>query len=93
MFQQTTDLKALSSVAIFKKIEDHFEQNQPNRLRENNLFLIVKSLAKSILIPTKILINITYPIYYFTLKAGYSRFCASVLLITNVDHTVQIWHF
>ena len=44
MFQQTTDLKALSSVAIFK-IEDHFEQNQPNRLRENSLFLIVKSLA------------------------------------------------
>ena len=29
MFQQTTGLKALSSVAIFKKIEDHFKQNQP----------------------------------------------------------------
>ena len=27
MFQQTTGLKALSSVAIFKKTEDHFEQN------------------------------------------------------------------
>ena len=36
MFQQTTGLKALSSVAIFKKIEDHFEQNQPDRLRENS---------------------------------------------------------
>ena len=36
MFQQTTGLKALSSVAIFKKIEDHFKQNQPDRLRENS---------------------------------------------------------
>ena len=35
MFQQATGLKALSSVAIFKTIEDHFEQNQPDRLREN----------------------------------------------------------
>ena len=37
MFQQTTGLKALSSVAIFKKTEDHFEQNQPDRLQENSL--------------------------------------------------------
>ena len=36
MFQQTTGLKALSSVAIFKKIEDHIKQNQPDRLRENS---------------------------------------------------------
>ena len=28
--------KLLSSVAIFRKIEDHFEQNQPDRLRENS---------------------------------------------------------
>ena len=27
------------------------------------------------------------------LKTGYSRFCASDLLITNVDHIVQILHF
>ena len=27
------------------------------------------------------------------LKTGYSRFCASVLLITNVDYIVQILHF
>ena len=36
MFQQTTGSKALSLVAMFKKIEDHFEQNQPDRLRENS---------------------------------------------------------
>ena len=36
MFQQTTGLKALSSVAIFKTIENHFEQNQPDRLWENS---------------------------------------------------------
>ena len=36
MFQQTTGLKALSSVVIFKKIEDHFEQNPPDKLRENS---------------------------------------------------------
>ena len=28
-----------------------------------------------------------------SLKTGYSRFCASDLLITSVDHIVQILHF
>ena len=36
MFQQTTVLKYLFSAAIFMKIEDHFEQNQHDRLRENS---------------------------------------------------------
>ena len=28
-----------------------------------------------------------------SLKTGYSRFCALDLLMTNVDHIVQILHF
>ena len=67
--------------------------NIQKNFKISTLISIFEVFTKSILIPTKILINITYPTYYFTLKAGYSRFCASVLLITNVGHTVQIWHF
>ena len=42
--------------------------------------------------PNVVSIEVSWKINSYELKAGYSRFCASDLLITNVDHIVQILH-